>query len=166
MSRPALVSLLTAFAMVACAAKPTATPRPVGMEPRDPQGLSLSIEAEQQLFSMMTRAIREQKEPAACVASYRWWFEDSTRKVDIYSLTLAKNDSSDELTIWAHGPMCPVDAPVIHGHVSRQWIVGYPSPVDWSSMWRLNAPFNLIFYRIDNDTAIGVTLYWKDGWKP
>ena len=165
MRRPALVALITSLVIVACAMKPSpVTPAApfIAMHPRDAQGLSLSAEATDQAYWMMLRGIREQKEPAACVSGYRVWTEGATRKVDVYALTLALVDSVDELHVWYHGShLCADSLPSVHGHVSRQWVLPSASPTDSATAQRFRAPFHLILYRIESDTSIGVTLYWR-----
>ena len=165
------ILLVAAVALVACASAPiyVAHRRPwpadsahFAMLPRDSQGLSLSVTATNQIASMMGRAIREQVEPAACVLDYKVWREpDSTRLVDVYTLTLAENDSADMLHVWAHHSMCQDTLPGIHGHVYRPWTVWWPSETDLASAQYNHAPFNLLFYRMGTDSTIGVTLYWR-----
>lgn len=166
----ALLFLATTVA-VACASAPVSVARlrpwpgdsaHIVMLERDQQGLSLSVTAMRQIASMMGRAIREQVEPAACVLDYKVWTEpDSSRLVDVYTLTLAESDSADMLNAWAHRSMCQDTLPGIHGHVYRGKTVWWPSDVDLLSAQYNRAPFNLLFYRMGNDTTIGVTLYWR-----
>lgn len=171
MRRLKAIALLTSVVVVACASAPiyVAHRRPwpadsvrIPMLERDSQGLSLSVTAARQITMMMARAIREQVEPAACVLDYKVWTEpDSSRMVDVYTLTLAESDSADLLNVWAHRSMCQDTLPGIHGHVYRPQDVWWPSPTDLASAQYNHAPFNLLFYRMGNDTTIGVTLYWR-----
>lgn len=171
MRRARALAFVAAVLIVACASAPiyVAHRRPwpadsahFAMLERDSQGLSLSVTAARQITALMARAIREQVEPAACVLDYKVWTEpDSTRLVDVYSLTLAENDSADALHVWAHHSMCQDTLPGIHGHVWRGVDVWWPSDVDLASAQYNHAPFNLLFYRLGNDTTIGVTLYWR-----
>lgn len=145
---------------VACAAKPVTSPPNPGMTPRDHQGLALSSDASLQILVNWRRAVREEKEPAACVLDYRIR-PDST--VDVYTLTLALTDSSSLHYIWGfdHYGMCKDGQPSIHGHVSREYFAPEPSPIDSAIVRRLNAPFHLIVFRLDTDTTFGVKLFWK-----
>jgi hypothetical protein len=156
------LAFVAAVFIVACAAlKQPPAPVPVAMTARDGNGLSLSAEVVQQIAAMMRRGIREQIEPAACVASYRIWADGTSKKVDVYALTLADVDSADELNIWYHGPhLCDDSMPSVHGHVTRRWLVPFASPVDSSTLARFSAPFGLIAYRAD-DSTVGIVVHWK-----
>src|SRR5678809_639026 len=94
------LAFVAAVFVIACAAlKQPPVPVPVAMTARDGNGLSMSSEVVQQIAALMRRGIRDQIEPAACVASYRTWADGTSKKVDIYALTLADVDSADELNI-------------------------------------------------------------------
>lgn len=149
--------------LVACAMKPQPTDPPrMAMTQRDIQGLALSQEVVARISHLMRRGIREQIEPAACVASYRIGSDNGHPTVDVYALALADVDSADEVNVWYHGPhLCNDTMPSLHGHVSRKWIIPNPSPVDSATLQRFQAPFGLIVYRLDNDSTVGVTLYWR-----
>lgn len=171
MRRLASLALIAAIVIVACAESPVSIARlkpwpadtqHVAMTPRDRQGLALSVTAARQILSLMSRADREQVEPAACVLEYKIWTEpDSTKLVDVYSLTLAEYDSADAMDVYAHHSMCQDTLPGIHGHVYRPAPLWWPSDVDLASAQYNHAPFNLLFYRLGNDTTIGVTIYWR-----
>ncbi len=132
------------------------------MYPRDHQGLALSTDVVRQVSVFMTRAVREQKEPAACISSFKIWPDSVHPRVDVYALTLADVDSADDLHVWYHGThLCEDTLPSVHGHVARLWMLPDASPVDSAMLHRFAAPFGLIFFRAESDTLFGVTLYWK-----
>lgn len=171
MRRLSALLFVAAVVMVACATAPVyyahrkpwpADTAHVQMTPRDRQGLSLSMTVARQLINLMSRADRAQIEPAACVLDYKIWHEtDSTKWVDVYSLTLAEYDSADTMHVYAHRSMCQDSLPGIHGHVYRPEPIWWPSGVDMNTLQYNSAPFALLLYRIGNDTTIGITLYWR-----
>lgn len=132
------------------------------MSPRDSQGLSVSATVIHQLVRQMERAVRDQREPDACVLSYRLWYgADSARKVDLYALTLAEDDSSDALSIYSHtGLICPPGVPSVHGHIVRGWILGEPSRPDSATLDRSGAPFDVLAFRLTDDSTFGLRLFW------
>jgi len=147
-----LVSLASCFvgACVLSAQSPTVT---------DSVSVSFSGPAWRQIESMMRRGVRDQREPAACVAS---WHVTPNGHVAIDALTLAETDSSDVVTIWAHGGrICDDTVPVVHGHVWRGGIVDRPSAVDSTTLQRMHTPWSVVIYRAANDTTFGFTLYWR-----
>lgn len=131
---------------------------------RDAQGLAVSQTVARQVLRLMERAVRDQREPDACVLSYRVWYRtaDSARMVDVYALTLAEDDSSDSVTIYSHtGRICPDGVPSIHGHVLRTWILPHPSQADSATLVRSGAPFDLLAFRLNSDSSFGVRVFWN-----
>lgn len=133
--------------------------------PRDAQGLAVSQTVARQILRLMERGVRDQREPDACVHSYRIWYRqpDSARMVDVYSLTLAEDDSSDALNIWSHtGGICPEGIPGLHGHIWRAEVLSQPSGTDSAALERTGAPFNLLGFRLNSDSAFGLRLFWRE----
>ncbi len=136
-----------------------AVPSPRPLLPRDGQGLAVAPVVKDQMIRMMSRGIRDQVEPAACVSSWRVEPDSAHRKnVDVYALTLAETDSADAMNIWWHRRICGDTAPSVHGHVSRRMTVPYPSQMDSLSAAERHAPFSLLLFRLD-DSTFGVRLY-------
>jgi len=164
MRRAAILASLCAL-VVACSGYRMGQPSETDMMPRDGQGLSLSRTVARQFVRTMRRAIREQVEPAACVSSWRVWYDTTAdgmrrRNFDVYALTLAETDSADVLDVWWHGSLCPDGEPSVHGHVWRQMIVDQPSAMDSTAAQRFSrAPFHLLLFRLDDDSTFGVRLY-------
>lgn len=134
------------------------------MLPRDHQGLAVSQTVARQVLRLMERGTRDQREPAACVHSYRIWYRtaDSARMVDIYALTLAETDSSDALTIWSKtSGICPEGVPSLHGHIWRGEVLSQPSGIDSATLERTMAPFNLLAFRVTDDSTFGIRLFWR-----
>lgn len=132
--------------------------------PRDLQGLAMSPTVQRQIYRLMRRAVRDQREPDACVSSYRVWTRvpDSARMVDVYALTLAEDDSSDALNIWSSaGEICPRGMPSLHGHVWRSEVLAWPSGTDSATLVRSGAPFDLLAFRLNDDSSFGVRVYWN-----
>lgn len=131
--------------------------------PRDGQGLAVSQTVARQVLRLMERAVRDQREPDACVRSYRVWYRqsDSARMVDVYTLTLAEDDSSDALSIYSRtGSICPEGVPSLHGHIWRQEILSQPSGTDSATAERVHAPFHLLVFRLNSDSSFGIRLFW------
>ena len=132
--------------------------------PRDAQGLAMSQTVARQIIRLMERGIRDQREPDACVRNYRVWVRasDSARMVDVYTLTLAEDDSSNALNIWSGaGEICPIGVPSLHGHVWRDEVLSQPSGTDSATLIRSRAPFDLLAFRLNSDSSVGVRVYWN-----
>lgn len=131
---------------------------------RDDQGLAISPVVRNQLTHLMRRAMRERREPAACVASggYRVRYSpDSGRaEVDVWALTLANADSSDSVHVWYAGRACDDTLPLIHGHVVRNAWLERPSPIDEEGVRGRRATFNLLIYPDARD-SVRLRLFWR-----
>lgn len=131
---------------------------------RDGQGLAISPLVRNQLTHLMRRALRERREPAACVASggYRVRYSaDSARaEVDVWALTLANADSSDSVHVWYAGRACDDTLPLIHGHVVRNAWLDRPSPIDEEGVRGRRAAFNLLVYPDARD-SLHLRLFWR-----
>lgn len=163
------IALLYSLGCVRYSATSTPIAAPYSIEDRammdrDPQGLSVSRTVARQLYRLMRRAVRDQREPDACVLSYRVWYGvDSARKVDVYALTLAEDDSSDAMSIYSRtGLICPPGVPSIHGHILRDWVLSQPSAADSATLVRSLAPFDVLAFRLNSDSAFGLRLFWRD----
>ena len=143
---------------------PGAPASPPALLARDGQGLAISPLVRNQLTHLMRRAMRERREPAACVASggYRVRYSaDSGRvEVDVWALTLANADSSDSVHVWYAGRACDDTLPLIHGHVVRNAWLDRPSPIDEEGVRGRRAAFNLLVYPDARD-SVHLRLFWR-----
>lgn len=135
------------------------------MRPRDGQGLSLSYGAYRQLTHLIRRAVRERREPSACVAphGYRMKREGARHIADVWLLTIAEADSADSVDVWWHDTLCGDSLPSVHGHMGACatigcWPMELPSPTDVKTAYNRRAPFHLLIY--PQGDSVAVRLYW------
>lgn len=101
-----------------------------------------------QLDSLASVSRETRLEAALCLNEYS--VKDSV--LTLSHFTLARYDSTDSVTIYAHAPLCPIGTPTVHSHVAYD---GYPQPSEVDFATAHNTGFwSLILSVRDNGWSV------------